>query len=346
MDLDFRRFTQNARLFSSAGQYANSLLACSFNLGEGQAPSAASFKPHLVFEAIRSKFHAHANNIPARTVTISDTKILKFILLDFSAHEVVSFADFATPSDLPLTWSNVRTVVARVCDNLAMVFGPDLPMAIMASLHQLCEIKDLDTPHLSLQVALRVLENRLFVANKNPLFATSIPDDGQPLAPKLEAYLRFHHDDLDLRRAGQQDALPMVVVVPAQSGAAVNNKRKYNGPVPPLVPGKHPVMSLRSAAGGGGGGGANSMVLSPNAKHLDAQATAWHRDFMATHPSLKGKLPCLYWLANKGHCANLAAGTPCNNTHNSKPHVNGPEVQALMNEITVWLAKDPRKRFG
>jgi hypothetical protein len=328
MALAFNRMSENKRLFANEGTYDDALSASMFPLGGGP-PDASRFKPVYFFHSWREVFYTYAGNRPDRTFEISDKKLMDLLLLDFS--QGLQIKDFATPSDLPVSWNNVQTLVSRVGSLMARAYGPDLPIAIINCVRDLRELSILDATNLTVDMALTVVQRRLHDANKHPLFDVGIAADGLPPGPKLATYFAVAYTNQDVHRILQSVAPAAAAMVPAaQSGRG--NKRKQHQLIQPktsqaIIPYVPPIKyGLRSAS--------SIAATSPSVQ--------WYRLLFDKYPSLEGKLPCLYWLSRKGKCKDLPL---CQNDKNQQPHVNHPEVIKYMNEILEWLQLDPRKRF-
>ena len=308
-------------------------------LPAGEAPSAGYFSTANLVQTIRQMMHIFSHNVPDRTLNITDVKLNRFILLDFVSTATLSFADFATDSDKPITFDNLRTLVARVCDMMSTVYGAPLPIAILECVGDLLAMRTLHAPFLTPSDILAIVENRIYSIPQEDAFNPLTPPDNLPPGPKLKHFFTVHHTDNDVHLHGVRHQVAQVAAAAAaaQAPAAApqqrSNNRKRNATN--STASSRSVRSAPSAA---------AAVPAPPARVLRSLLTNWFKSIITKHPSLNNNMPCLYWLAQKaGHpCCNSAV---CTNGNNKRPHITNPDVIAHRADIDAWLAQDPAKRF-
>jgi hypothetical protein len=335
--LEFARISSYQRVFP-AGTFLNTLRLCMIGMPAGEDPSAGYFSTANLVQTLRQIMHTYSYNVPDRTLNITDAKLNRFILLNFVSTDNLSFADFATESDKPITFDNMRTLVARVCDMMATVYGAPLPIAILQCVGDLLLMRTLHAPFLTTGDIFAIVENRIYSINQADAFNPLNPPDGLPPGPKLKIYFTVHHmdEDVHLRGVRHQAALAQAAAVPAAPAAAP--QQRSNGRKRGASSTNASSRSVRSAPAAAAAGAV------PNARVMRSQLTDWFKSIVTQHPSLNNNMPCLYWLAGKaGHpCCGAAV---CANGTNKRLHVTNPEVIAHRADIDAWLARDPAKRF-
>ena len=314
-----------------AGRFPPFILSFMFNLPDGQEPTAGYISFHDGIKTLRDFLYHYAQFNVSRTLTISDTKLTQFLLLNFIPSEF-SLIDLATPSDLPLSFLNIDEFVNRVCEMLAIFYDPPLPMAILESVKRLVNFKRLlDCPNLTPNDVLELINRKIYLIEKSPLFDVNQPN-GLDLETRLRDYFFINYNDKELKRleharnaaAAERDAVVANSKPPNPNPNPNPNKRSRKTSAPALVSSTAP--STRS------------QTVKDKENLLK-----WHAQLITTVPALANiPLPCLYWLSNKAPCLQNAV---CQKITIKKPHVISPIVQTHMAAILAWLKLDPLGRF-
>ena len=330
----YQRYSTLEKIFSTPGKFQSSLLNLMFGLPGGQAPSAAFFSGYNFSRTLRELWADYSQHLPERSVTISESDLEELLLLHFNSPAGVSFAQLATPQDLPLTFLNIQAFMTRVGDTFSVVYGPDLPMAISATVDQLVQMHQLkDVLTLTPTDILRLIERKLAVIDRDPRFVVTPPPqppqppNGRSVLENLTDYLSFTPQDTALvrlqnsRLASEQDN--------AADPQSVKRKRTS---AHAAAAASAPTTRAKAAAGG------------TSAPAQQVSLTAWHDKLRVDCPALAGvkKLPCLYFLANKAPCFQLAACQKATQkvTHNVPQLVKDNDAA-----IQKWLLEDPLGRF-
>ena len=318
--LAWDRLQRLERTFT-AGRFNITLLKFMFGLPEGQPPSAGYFHYVHFTQAFKKIFFDLAAHLPALTVTISDTKLEQLTLLLLSS-TTVQFSDFAMPSEIPISWHNIKTIINRVCDLLAIVFGADLPMAILNATEQLINLNTYrDAPGLTTADVFKLLERRLFLLDCAPGLDISLPPGDKTLPEKLSAYLNFLSTDTDLKRLIYSHDSEIDSSQPKAVQQAPKRQRQTKQAAPVSAP------VTRSA------------TLSDKNK---ADLKEWFMKLYNAIPVLEGKLPCLYFFTNKAPCFKHAT---CQKHTHKVPHTKDPVLDIHKDAIMAWLKLDPLGRF-
>ena len=326
--LMYQRLSNLARILPE-GRFSILLKSLMFNLPVGQPVSAGYISLHVPIKMLRDFMYNWSQHLPSRTVELSDTKLHAFIFLNFSEGGS-GLADFATPSDKPITFHNIESFVQRICDMLAIFWDIPLPAAVLHGLRQLIHLHNMnDCPDLLPHDLLELLGRKLLTIDRDPAFDTSIAPNGLDFTSNLNTFFSFAYDDQDIRRLQFKNKSI------APSGIDSNPK-----------PAKLPKSPHNTKSGAG-----SSTTLVPTGTGVSTRADAakkaillaWYAELTTSVPALVNvTLPCLYWLSNVAPC--LKSGV-CLKTYNKKPHVITPIVKANMQAILVWLKKDPLGRF-
>ena len=311
--LIWQRLLANKNIFS-AGQYNLIINLCSINLPAGQPPTLGYFAWFPLIQIFRAKFFEFASYQLDRTVTISDGLLERLFLLDFQ-DDKCTFLNLATPSDLPITFQNIKSFMNRVGTLISIVYGPELGMAIINAIEKLVDLHDLKyVVGLTPLDCIHLVEQQLFQLDKHFLFTTVVGQNPAMLAANLASALEFTHTNPQIIR-----------MINARATSAVNNKRKGDADVPPEPAPAAP--NTRSA------------TLAVNSQLL----RDWRDDLDAANPALAGvNLPCLYSLANIAPCFKHAQ---CQKATYQTTHVVDAVVTAHKSKILAWLKTDPLGRF-
>ena len=130
------------------GRFPHVLQSFMFNLPAGQPPSPGYISLHSPIRDLRDFMYQYAQHESSRMVTVTDAKLSGLILLNFGEGDL-NIGDFATPSELPLTFLNIENYFQRVCEMIAKTWDSPLPEAILLGVRQLLLLKQLnDCPEL------------------------------------------------------------------------------------------------------------------------------------------------------------------------------------------------------
>ena len=318
--LAMARFQSFQRVFRP-GMYQTSIRELMVGLPAGQPPNAGHFKTDRVVARLKNGFYNYAQGTTALKVTITDTKLSAFVLLDFS--NGLSLTDLATPDDKPITYQNVGSLVGRICESIASIYGTPLVVAISLATTSLCNIRSLDCRDLLGSDILELLERRLHTLPDNPLFSES---SDVPLDARLSTHFAFDRHQVDVSRMIDRVCLRRLASPSAPAGAKRQDTTHSQ---------KSPSKALKTSAGSSPG--------SPSQTVPQADMSAWYSELYSAHPELEGQpLPCFHWLAKKAPCKDQ---TKCQKRRSTALHsTSGPAVAAKA-DITAWLLKDPLKRF-
>ena len=322
----YERFTRLANLMPE-GRFLTSSNTLMFAKPDDQAPSAAFFSSAKVIQMYREFFFDYAQHMAKRTITITDMKLESFILLNFSG-ERVSFTDFTTPEDLPLTFTSMIAVVNRVCDLIAITFGAPLARALLESAEKIKSFHDLnDVTGLLPSDVLNILGRHLYLIDREPAFDIDLPRNDRSLADNLLSYFTFRPTDSQIQRllnsriASDRDAAskPAASTVVAQA----NKRRKVV---------KQPTSTQPT-----------TVVTRSKTTYDKVVMDNWRAQLNTTVPALAGvKLGCLYFIANKPPCLRNAT---CQKGTFKQDHVVNALISANSAAILAWLATDPMGRF-
>ena len=340
--MQFLRLKSLAHVFSPAvplpGKFATVLDLLQIGRPAGQPPSAAylSFTPMM--PTIRRTFFDYAAHLTARTVNISDTKLGNAILLWFDPSKETSIMDFATPNDIPLTFTNIIPFVTRVCDIFAIVFGEALPMAIISFITTLVDMHDkLDVPDLVPSDCITLIEQKLYLIDEFPPFNAAVQFQGD-LSVHLTTYFAINNHDREMTRminARKQEAQQQIL----PTDGTKRGVKRQNTPTNLTVPN---TRSRSTAAGKTG----VAPAASPAAPTVTTkQLTDWYKELFTKVPSLENEeLPCLHWLANKPPCLQHPACKKSKKKHQG-PHTLEPHIVPHVAVLKTWLQTDPLGRF-
>ena len=319
--LMYQRLSNLARILPE-GRFSILLKSLMFNLPVGQPVSAGYISLHVPIKMIRDFMYQWSQHLPSRTVELSDAKLHGFIFLNFSEGGS-SLADFATPSDKPITFHNIESFVQRICDILAIFWDIPLPAAILHGLRQLMHLHNMnDCPDLLPHDLLELLGRKLLTIDRDPAFDTSMAPNGLDLTSNLNTFFSFVYDDQDIRRLQFKNKSV------ATSGIDSNPNPRKRGSVASSL-----IVPLAAP---------NTRANARSAQDKFALAK-WHAELTTAVPALLNvPLPCLYWLTNRIPCLNNPV---CQKTAMQKPHVITPVVQTHMADILAWLKNDPLGRF-
>ena len=336
--VDFERMSRFQRV-CPPGAFAITLNLSMIGLTAGEAPSAGFFNLVNHLTTWRGILYTRAQMIPSRTTTITDAKLAMLALLRFPSTAEVSISDLAAPGDLPITFDNVCSLIARACELFATMWGAPFAAAVLTCARNLCDLKETHSPELTVRQLFSIIERRIHQLPDDDAFSIANPDDGLPPGPKLAVYFRVHHTDNDIHlMLAQARAVPPPAALPPAAAAVARNRKR--GGVQPVQPAR--ATRPRGAAAAPA---AAAAAAAPRATRQ--VVTAWYNTLTTAHPALLNNLPCLYWLSKKvGHPCNATPNCPCANAGNIRPHVTNPAVVAHMADITAWLATDPWHRFG
>ena len=328
---DFARLQSMANVFSP-GQYALILNLCMLNLQPGQPASAGFISFHRIVQQWRKKFHDFASYQLDRTVTASDSVLERIILLDFQ-NDKCSFLHLATPSDLPITFQNLKSFMGRMADLVAIIYGSDLGLAIITGIAQLVDMVDLSfVDHLKPANCISLMERALHQLDVHPLFNTAVFHNPDVLATSLATALCFENNHPEILRftiANSRAATAALAAAIAQPSTTSTQQNARN-------------TKRKATSTAGAAPAAKTGAVSTRAQTMAEQA-AWRAKLDAANPRLVGvDLPCLHWLSGKAPCANQAT---CQKQQNKRDHVSSAVVLAHKAKILAWLKTDPLGRF-
>lgn len=280
-------------------------------LPPGQSPSAGFFKTDRVLARLHGIFYHMAQGVPELKMSITNEKLSRFVLLDFSSN--FSLLDLATPDEKPTTMYTVSAFVHRVLDYVATIYGIPLVTAISMATTTLVSFRALHCSELLATDVLEILERRIHGLPESPLFTGG---SDIPLKDRLATYFVFNRQQDDVSR--MIDRVHMRRTVPSPRPA---KRQDSSGPLPsPKAQRTSPTQ--------------------PNSKPALAD---WYAELHSSHPELKDRpLPCFHWLAGKHPCKDHST---CQKKNGKSLHsLSGPAVPAK-EAIVSWLAKDPLGRF-
>ena len=323
----YARLQSMANVFN-AGQFALTLNLCMLNLAPGLPASAGYISFHRLVQYLRTRFHEFASYQPNRTVTVSDNILERIILLDFQ-NDKCSFVHLATPSDLPITFQNLKSFMGRMADLVAIIYGSDLGLAIISAIAQLIDLVDLNfVDNLTANNCISLVERALFQLDAHPLFNTAVHHNPDVLANSLATALRF--------QVGHPEILRFTIAngKVAATALAASIARPTSNTQPAARPKRKATTTTAAAS-------------APNTRATAlasvAALTRWRSQLDTANPLLTGvDLPCLYWLSNTAPCLRHFT---CQKLSNKQRHVISPVVAAHKANILAWLKTDPLGRF-
>ena len=331
----YRRLQALGNTFSP-GQFLNILNLCMQNLPNGQPPSAGYVTLAPLVINMRNQFFRFAAYQVDRTVTVTDAVLAKILLLEFrDINDTCSFLALATPSDLPITYNNIKTFMGRICEYLSPVFGADLAYAIIHAVDKLVDLKGTNLViGLTAEDCIHLIEHQLYQLDSHFLFTTTVVQNPGMLAPNLAIALHFDHNHPEILRLLNAKILARDAAV-----AAI--------PYPAPNPRPNPRVAKRKAGGGQAGGGptpASTLVTQVNTRATMTKSLKdWRAVLDTANPALLGTdLPCFYSLSNIAPCLNHAT---CQKLTRKQSHVVSTVVAAHKAKILAWLKTDPLGRF-
>ena len=270
----YNRLEQLTRVFDE-GKAELTKSRLMFALPAGQEPSAGYISAHEFIREFRQKSADFAMEIPNRQLVITDTKLEHFIFLLFDPLHHCSLSDFAVPSELPLTFQNLRPFA----EYSTLVFGPALPMAMVEAARQLIEFHEsLMLPTLIPLDVVKLLDSRLFRIDQDERFDINRPPNGRSLVQNLGDYFRFTHNDADIIR--RINARAAAVASELDSAAAPSKKqRRLRGAG---------AGSTSAVAMGAASTSAAPMTRAKSAAQAAAEKIAltnWHAELRVTAPA-------------------------------------------------------------
>ena len=334
-DKSWRRLIELERLLP-AGRHPIFLNSLMFGCPDGQPPCAGYLSSAKLISLMRERFFTHANFMARRAVTITDIKLEAFVRLEFTPN-TLRLEDFATPADKPITLDNLKTLMARIGDLFAIIFGAPLAHAFLVCIDLLVELQQLnDFPSLTVDDILMLTERKLFLAPKYPAFDITIPPNGLSLELNLADHFKHDSNSKECQRLVNGKSIEASERDSNSAAASQSSNPPNPNPKPHLKRGSAAVASnpaLPSAA--------------PQTRAKAAQdkiaLVAWYAELTTAIPALVGiPMPCLYWLSNTAPCSQH---TTCQKTSHKKPHVVPPVMQPHKAAMLVWLKKDPLGRF-
>ena len=318
----------------SPGTFANLLNKLMLGLPANQPPSAAYFSPGQVVHEANDRLLDFSRGITSRAITISKPRLELLVLLNFKQPGAASIFDLAMAEELPITTISAREVVLRFANVIVIpLYGLPLATAICSALNQLLQLKaELETPAMSLPDMAEVIHSRINKIQQHPDFDPTTPLDGTPPDDRLVAYFRMTHNDSDVRLMHNQR-----MEIEKQASAA------GGGPVP-IPHAKSNAKGRNKRIASTPASNTPAYVQPRVTRSMDQAAmTAWYEILFTTVPALRGvPLPCLYFLAGLGTCANNNA---CQKTTFKRSHVVSNLVKTHNDAIVAWLKDDPLGRF-
>ena len=316
----FQRYKQLHHIHDE-GKYNTSLLKfMQFGVPTGQLPAIGYFSPIHAIHACRQIFDAYSDQLPSRTVIISDRDLEAFILLDFNNNKA-SFMHLSVPEDSPITFPTLLPFINRACEVYAMIYGASLAEQINLSFIQLRDMQSRNVlPSLTPADCISLVQKRLANIHLYPAFNASIAFGGD-LKEHLSAYLSFEHTHIDVIQT-------------------INAKMVVAAPVP-APPNPRPKRSITPAAAGGPTTRAKTAASAAPTTTL----SGWYKELFTKVPTLENaKLPCFHWLANKPPCLQLATCQK-RGKHKCEHSIDPVVVAPHIDVIKTWLKDDPLNRF-
>jgi len=333
-----KQSSQFARLLSfenmaTPGKFLSTCNALMFSKPDGHPNGPAFYNTHTVVEHLKRINFDYARGIKALMCTATDIQYSRLILFDFLLDPPLSLDTFACPNELPLTSLNLLSVITRIAESIAYIWGATVANSIIEGVRELLRMVTTgDHPTLTVSDMLSLVTYRMHTLPDDPAFDTSAIPDGSTVEERCNRYFSFRYNDRDVERKSKTHLL-----VRSETDDGSNKKSRHSNP-----PGGRGASNAGAASAAGGGPGPNTRAKAKPA--FDHKSQKDWLDTLATKiPALAGvTLPCLHWIAGVAPCAGHAA---CQKKSHVKDHVANAAITANMAVFKTWLKDDPLKRF-